>query len=265
MVDATSIFAIPATIRIKDYLETGLKTEGFYYSGAQAQYGVLKAGLGSSLMANTIADKMRTAAAEPLCRSASFKLATPRHATFSSLVTFIFLRVCILHTKSLFNPFLPQTARQASNIDEKRRFASIGGSVRPMTLCDQPCASTESRSQSAKIGIINVVFLRTLSEIKLKRTDTTLDLSHNGKESWRRKEKGLKVGRGTMLLYPSDGKQSGASIAEFYLLILIGQVKNDYVVPFRPGRAEFIPYTTSISGVQQTEQLTIYISLCGVC
>jgi hypothetical protein len=41
----------------------------------------------------------------------------------------------------------------------------------------------------SKDEIINVMFRRTLSEIKLKRTDTTLDLSHKGKESWRRKEK----------------------------------------------------------------------------
>jgi hypothetical protein len=39
---------------------------------------------------------------------------------------------------------------------------------------------------------------RTLSEIKLKRTDTTLDLSQNGKESWRREEK--KVQNGAVLL-----------------------------------------------------------------
>ena len=38
--------------------------------------------------------------------------------------------------------------------------------------------------------LTNVVFRRTLSEIKLNRTDTTtLDLSQNGKESWRRKKK----------------------------------------------------------------------------
>jgi hypothetical protein len=40
------------------------------------------------------------------------------------------------------------------------------------------CASTEGFDQlDPKMRIINVLFLRTISEIKLKRTDTTLDLS----------------------------------------------------------------------------------------
>ena len=40
------------------------------------------------------------------------------------------------------------------------------------------CASTEGFDrQNPKMRIINVLFLRTISEIKLKRTDTTLDLS----------------------------------------------------------------------------------------
>lgn len=34
--------------------------------------------------------------------------------------------------------------QQAEDINEKRgRFASIGGSVRPMTRCEKTCASTE--------------------------------------------------------------------------------------------------------------------------
>jgi hypothetical protein len=37
--------------------------------------------------------------------------------------------------------------------------------------------------------LINVVFLRTLSEIKLKRTDTTLDLSQKAKRAEKEKEK----------------------------------------------------------------------------
>ena len=41
----------------------------------------------------------------------------------------------------------------------------------------KPCASTEGFSRVAKIGIITIGLLRDLSEIKLKRTDTTLDLS----------------------------------------------------------------------------------------
>jgi hypothetical protein len=40
------------------------------------------------------------------------------------------------------------------------------------------CASTEGFDRrDPKMRLINVLFLRTISEIKLKRTDTTLDLS----------------------------------------------------------------------------------------
>lgn len=40
------------------------------------------------------------------------------------------------------------------------------------------CASTEGFDRlNPKMRLINILFLRTISEIKLKRTDTTLDLS----------------------------------------------------------------------------------------
>ncbi|RAH45092.1 uncharacterized protein BO95DRAFT_154377 [Aspergillus brunneoviolaceus CBS 621.78] len=58
-----------------------------------------------------------------------------------------------------------------------------------MTLCGPTCASTEVRPQGTKIRLINVVFLRTLSEIKLKRTDTTLDLSQKAKRAGEEKKK----------------------------------------------------------------------------
>ena len=45
-----------------------------------------------------------------------------------------------------------------------------------MTLCNKTYASTEAKSRGPKIGIIKVFPKRELSEIKLKRTDTTLDL-----------------------------------------------------------------------------------------
>ena len=89
-------------------------------------------------------------------------------------------------------PILPQSIGQADGDDEKKEFASIGGSVRPMTRCDRPCASTEGPLRGAKIRIINVVFLRTLSEIKLKRTDTTLDLSQKAKRAGEEKKKEIK-------------------------------------------------------------------------
>lgn len=74
----------------------------------------------------------------------------------------------------------------------KKVFASIGDSVSPMTLCGRTCASTEAQPRRPKIRLINVVFLRTLSEIKLKRTDTTLDLSQKAKRAGEEKKK---VGR----------------------------------------------------------------------
>jgi hypothetical protein len=70
----------------------------------------------------------------------------------------------------------------------KKVFASLGGSVRPRTQCTKACASTEALERDPKMRIINVVFLRTLSEIKLKRTDTTLDLSQKAKRAEERKE-----------------------------------------------------------------------------
>jgi hypothetical protein len=48
----------------------------------------------------------------------------------------------------------------------------------PDTVPETHCASTEGFDRrDPKMRIINVLFLRTISEIKLKRTDTTLDLS----------------------------------------------------------------------------------------
>jgi hypothetical protein len=48
----------------------------------------------------------------------------------------------------------------------------------PDTVPETHCASTEGfNRRDPKMRIINVLFLRTISEIKLKRTDTTLDLS----------------------------------------------------------------------------------------
>ena len=70
----------------------------------------------------------------------------------------------------------------------KKVFASLGSSVRPRTQCTKACASTEASERDPKMRIINVVFLRTLSEIKLKRTDTTLDLSQKAKRAEERKE-----------------------------------------------------------------------------
>jgi hypothetical protein len=88
--------------------------------------------------------------------------------------------------------FLLQPAGQADELDEKSVFASIGGSVSPMTLCGGVCASTEAPPLGPKMRLINVVSLRTLSEIKLKRTDTTLDLSQKAKRAGEKKKKRIK-------------------------------------------------------------------------
>ena len=76
----------------------------------------------------------------------------------------------------------------------KKVFASIGGSVRPMTLCRWAYASTEAHRRGTKISIIIDSFRRMISEIKLKRTDTTLDLSQKAKRAGE-KRRGRRVVR----------------------------------------------------------------------
>jgi hypothetical protein len=101
---------------------------------------------------------------------------------------------------------LPQSiGNKPTTVMKKDGFASIGGSVRPMTRCVEPCASTEGPSRGTKIRLINVVFLRTLSEIKLKRTDTTLDLSQKAKRAGEEKRKRLKDGKGGPPIYTWGG------------------------------------------------------------
>ena len=73
----------------------------------------------------------------------------------------------------------------------KNLFASTGGSVRPVTRCLGLCASTGSSRLIPKMNLIIELPRRTISEIKLKRTDTTLDLSQKakrakeGREQWK--------------------------------------------------------------------------------
>lgn len=78
----------------------------------------------------------------------------------------------------------------------KREFASIGGSGSPMTQCDEACASTEAKSRDPKMRLIKVVFRRKLSEIKLKRTDTTLDLSQLAKRAGKERKEEEETGGG---------------------------------------------------------------------
>ena len=70
-----------------------------------------------------------------------------------------------------------------------------------MTLCGKACASTEALPRDPKIRLINVVFLRTLSEIKLKRTDTTLDLSQKAKRAGKEKKKTINCRRERTFIY----------------------------------------------------------------
>ncbi len=50
-------------------------------------------------------------------------------------------------------------------------------------------ASTEETTRKPKIRIITIGLLRDLSEIKLKRTDTTLDLSQKAKRAGEERRK----------------------------------------------------------------------------
>ena len=70
-------------------------------------------------------------------------------------------------------------------------FASTDGSVRPVTRCEESFASKEDSPRGTKINLINNFFRRRISEIKLKRTDTTLDLSQKAKRARERKKLGL--------------------------------------------------------------------------
>ena len=75
----------------------------------------------------------------------------------------------------------------------KSGFALLGGSVSPRTQWSSVQASLGTELRIAKIGIILDLSRRIISEIKLKRTDTTLDLSQKAK---RAKEERGKKGKG---------------------------------------------------------------------
>ena len=102
-----------------------------------------------------------------------------------------------------------------------KRVASIGGSVSPMTLCGKACASTEALPRDPKMRLINVVFLRTLSEIKLKRTDTTLDLSQKAKRAEKRKKKSIKRRGVEGIFIPNCGGPCGASDIRSLVLVCL--------------------------------------------
>lgn len=96
---------------------------------------------------------------------------------------------CTVHVDKHWNcrGILLRDSRQAEDNDEKR-FASTGGSVRPVTRCRSLYASTGSLQRIPKMNLIIELSRRTISEIKLKRTDTTLDLSQKAKRAEEGKE-----------------------------------------------------------------------------
>ncbi len=80
-----------------------------------------------------------------------------------------------------------------------------------MTQCQQSCASTEDCRQIAKIGIILECLRRDVSEIKLKRTDTTLDLSQKAKRAEEEKKRATQEGRAEYI-YIDRGMEARAKI-----------------------------------------------------
>ena len=71
----------------------------------------------------------------------------------------------------------------------KKGFASTSGSVRSVTQCEETWTSPAVPKRLKKIRLIIDFFRRRISEIKLKRTDTTLDLSQKAKRAEEKKEK----------------------------------------------------------------------------
>ncbi|KAJ5760846.1 hypothetical protein N7520_008002 [Penicillium odoratum] len=96
---------------------------------------------------------------------------------------------------------------QADTVDEKG-FASIGDSVSPMTLCVQHAQAQRLIARS-KNENNQCVSRRKLSEIKLKRTDTTLDLSQLAKRAGKEKRKEEMEEGGRRYLYPQAEDASG--------------------------------------------------------
>jgi len=93
----------------------------------------------------------------------------------------------------------------------KRAFASPRGSVILGTLWTGSYASIEEAIRWPKIGIITIDVLGHLSEIKLKRTDTTLDLSQKAKrakEKRKRKKRSLNGTRRGFIEEPKGGEWS---------------------------------------------------------
>jgi hypothetical protein len=84
-----------------------------------------------------------------------------------------------------FLQFSPHSLAYSQENDERKKnkkVASTGGSAIPVTQWEPTCASAAASSRDAKIRLINDDPYRTISDIKLKRTDTTLDLSQKAED-----------------------------------------------------------------------------------
>jgi type II secretory pathway component PulJ len=112
---------------------------------------------------------------------------------------------------------LDKPTKAMKNNDQRSRFASLGGSVIPRTRWMESCASTAETIRGAKIRIITIGLLRDLSEIKLKRTDTTLDLSQKAKRAGEEKKKKIpKTSAGIAVFYAgSEGGEGDHRISKW--------------------------------------------------
>ena len=89
-------------------------------------------------------------------------------------------------------PFFFASPAAARDCNEKVRVAWRQCDTRDTVTNDHGQAQREVRRET-KISIINNLVRRPVSEIKLIRTDTTLDLSQKGREAGEKKEKGMKM------------------------------------------------------------------------
>lgn len=98
-----------------------------------------------------------------------------------------------------------------------KRFASQGGSVRPRTRCQESMRKHRGiRRRDPKMRIINDISRRIISEIKLKRTDTTLDLSQMAKRAEEKeKEKARRMARRQILIGNREALAEGGGELEW--------------------------------------------------
>jgi len=105
---------------------------------------------------------------------------------------------------------------------ETRTVASTGGSAIPVTQWESTCASTAANSRGSKIRLILEPIYYRISDIKLKRTDTTLDLSQKAVEgkSLASHPRVLKVGGGEDVPKRAKEKRSRWERGETFICVL---------------------------------------------